>query len=101
MMQVEEPSEAQDFVIICKNAPPFINYCLLLHDEYRNDPELSNKEPSFRGMPDTDNPGRSRIEMPIKETAAEAQLIVKHLNGVIPKKTYVFFLQETPQKDRR
>ena len=58
MMQVEELSEAQDFFIICKNAFPEINYSQLLHDEFRNCPELSKKEVSFRGMPDPDNPGR-------------------------------------------
>ena len=78
MMQVEEPSEAQDFVTICKNAPPNISYFQLFHNKFRNDPELSNKEVSVRGMPDPDNPGRSRIEMTIK-----AELIVEHLNGVI------------------
>jgi hypothetical protein len=33
-------------------------------------------------MPDPDNPGRTRIEMSIKETAPEVKLIVEHLNEV-------------------
>ena len=44
MTQVEEPSDAQDFVIICMNARPDINYSQLVHDELRTDPELSKKE---------------------------------------------------------
>jgi hypothetical protein len=66
MMQVEVPSDSQDFIIISENALPHINYSQLLHDEFRSDPELSNREVSFRGMLDLDNPERSRIEMTIK-----------------------------------
>jgi hypothetical protein len=58
MMQVEEPSEPQDFVITCKNAPAIINYSQLLHKEFCNDPGFSNKESSFHRMPDLDNPER-------------------------------------------
>jgi hypothetical protein len=43
MMQVEEPSDAQDFVIICNNAPFDINNSQLLHEEFRTDPEFSSK----------------------------------------------------------
>jgi hypothetical protein len=80
MMQVEEPPEAQDFVIICKNASPNINYSQLLHDnEFRNNPELSNKEVGFRGKPNPDNPGSTKIKMTIEVTAAKVTLVVKHL----------------------
>ena len=34
-MQIEESFHAQDFVMICKNTPPDINYSQLLHDEFR------------------------------------------------------------------
>ena len=100
MIQVKEPSGAQDFVIICKNAPPNIIYSQLLHDEFRNDPELSNKEVSFCGIPDPDNPGRSRIEMTIKGTAAEAKLIVEYVNGVIleGKPVYVSYKKVSKKK---
>jgi hypothetical protein len=37
------------------------SYSELLHDEFPTDPELSNKEISLRGMPDPDNPGRTRM----------------------------------------
>jgi len=35
-----------------QNARPNINYSQLLHDEFGNDPELSNKEVSFRATED-------------------------------------------------
>jgi hypothetical protein len=70
MMQVEEPCDTPDFVIVCKNAPSDIIYSQVLHDDNRSDPELYDKEVSFRGMRDSCNPGEIIIKMSIKASAA-------------------------------
>jgi len=84
MMQVEESSDGQDCFVICQIAPRHVKYPQLFHDEFRSDPEFCNRQLTFRGMPDPDNPGRTRVRMTIKGTAPEAKLIVEHLTGGKP-----------------
>jgi hypothetical protein len=48
IMQVQEASDAQDFLVICKNSPPDTNCSQLLHDNSGTDSELSSREVTFR-----------------------------------------------------
>jgi len=66
-MQVQEACDDQDFVIIYRDAPPDIDYSQVRDDEFRTDPEFSDRKVSFCGVPDQDNPGRTRVQMTIKE----------------------------------
>jgi hypothetical protein len=49
-------------------------------------------------MSDSDNLGRTRIEMTVKGTVGEAKLILKHLDGVTLEESPSMFLSRKSSK---